>query len=385
VLDFALPSTPSLRSAFGLSDDVCPPLGLDGCAGDPELAARTRALFVRTALDNRISIARPHTAHITPASSDGMDAFRTWLLPLLQGTAATRLAGARVTSFQLNQVSDRQIAGWRSEVERLGLEDRAFAWSCDEPHFFPTYGDPEGNWPLCVAVLEEDRAAWPEARRLVTAHIQTVENHGRADLIDIMVVNVEFLDGPEGSPWFVGNQRPLYDGFLGLEDRPRELWLYSACGSHGCTRNDDPYTTGWAGGYEIDAPASQTRAMPWLAFRYDLQGLLYYDTVLQLATAWDDQYRYTGNGEGTLFYPGTPDRIGGTQAIPIESVRLKYLRDGFEDYEYLLYLRENGRGADAERIAASLFPAVFDTSRTPAEIRAARAELVELVDAITGG
>ena len=47
----------------------------------------------------------------------------------------------------------------------------------------------------------------------------------------------------------------------------KELWLYTACGSHGCSRNDDPYSLGWAG-YDIDAPASQTRAMAWLAYGY---------------------------------------------------------------------------------------------------------------------
>jgi len=44
-----------------------------------------------------------------------------------------------------------------------------------------------------------------------------------------------------------------------------------------------------------------------------------------LTTAWTDQYRFGGNGDGTLFYPGTPDRVGGTDPIPIESMRMKIL------------------------------------------------------------
>jgi len=318
VLDFALPSTTTLRSAFGLSDDACAPLGIEGCAGDPQLEARVRQLFARAALDDRVTLARPHTGRLSPASPGGAQAFRAWLLPLLDGTADTRLPGARLTTFQVNPVSDRTIAPWKSEAEAGRFVDRAFVWSCDEPYFFPDIEDPAGNWARCIDVLQQDAAAWPEVPKLVTAHIQTVLDQSVMHAIDIMVVNLEFLDGPADSPWYPGNQRPLYDAFLAQTDRPRELWLYSACGSHGCTRNDHAYTNGWAGGYQIDAPGAQTRAMPWLAFAYDADAVLYYDTILQLGSAWDDQYRYTGNGEGTLFYPGTPDRIGGSTPIPIE-------------------------------------------------------------------
>ncbi len=372
VLPFTLPSTPTLRSAFGLSDHACEALGSAGCSSDADENARLRSLFVRLALDNRITIGRPHTPLIPP----GGEPFRTWLLPFLHGTAETRLAGARLTTFQVNQVSDRNVAPWREEAEAQGFADRAFVWSCDEPHFFPTYGDPAGNWPPCIARIEQDDAAWPGVPKLVTAHIQTVERYAPTAPIDILVVNVEFLHGPEGGPWFAGDQRPLYDAWLAQGDR--ELWLYSACGSHGCTRNDDPYTRGWAGGYEIDAPAAQTRALPWLAFVYAMDGLLYYDTTLALATAWDDPYRHTGNGDGTLFYPGTPDRIGGATPIPVESIRLKNLRDGFEDYEWLEHLRAKGGGAaEALRIARAHFPAPFDTSRTDEEVQRARRELLE--------
>lgn len=40
-----------------------------------------------------------------------------------------------------------------------------------------------------------------------------------------------------------------------------------------------------------------------------------------------------GNGEGTLFYPGRPDKIGGNDHIPVSSLRLTLIREGNEDYE----------------------------------------------------
>lgn len=72
------------------------------------------------------------------------------------------------------------------------------------------YHDPAGNWALCKTELDVFDAAWPEAPKLVTAHIQTVEEHGVSGRIDIMVLNVELLDGPKGTRWFEGDQSPLY-------------------------------------------------------------------------------------------------------------------------------------------------------------------------------
>ena len=378
VLQFALPSTASLTTSFGLSDGTCEPLGLD-CAND----AAARRLFVRSALDNRVTLGHAHAHKVAPGP--GADEFRAYFLPFVQGTADTRLAGARLTAYQVNVVAERDFAGLRDEARRDGFERLAFVWSCDEPYFFPKFGDPTGNWKLCRDKLEADTATWPEARKLVTAHIQTASDNDALKLIDLLVVNIELLDGPPVTPWYPGDQRPLYDAFLADQARAKALWLYSACGSHGCVRNDDPYTVGWAGGYQIDGPATETRAMPWLAFSYDIAGLVYYDTVLQLATAWQDQYRYTGNGEGTLFYPGTPDAIGGTHAIPIESLRLKLVRDGVEDYEYLKFLADHGRGDDARRIAKALFPATYDTAKTDQALQAARLQLAALVAEVTGG
>ena len=74
-----------------------------------------------------------------------------------------------------------------------------------------------------------------------------------------------------------------------------------------------------------------------------LQGELYWGVLGQYSRVkehhdpgllWRDQWTNGANGDGNLFYPGTPDIIGGTTHIPVASLRLKYIRDGVEDYEY---------------------------------------------------
>ena len=66
---------------------------------------------------------------------------------------------------------------------------------------------------------------------------------------------------------------------------------------------------------------------------------------------------------------------------------LKLIRDGYEDYEYLSFLSEHEMDDEARTIAASLFPATFETSRTDAQLQAARKQLPRrnLASGLIGG
>jgi MYXO-CTERM domain-containing protein len=155
------------------------------------------------------------------------------------------------------------------------------------------------------------------------------------------------------------------------------------CGD-GCVTTDEAYFTGWPS-MMIDASAVQNRAMEWLSFRFDLSGELYFETTYDLPTAWDDQCDFSGNGDGTLFYPGTPDRIGGSEHIPIESIRLKLVREGMEDYELLHLLCQLGDCAYAHQVADALFPAPYQvTSVSPSQLLAARAGLADRIEELLG-
>jgi len=99
--------------------------------------------------------------------------------------------------------------------------------------------------------------------------------------------------------------------------------------------------------------------MGWIAHYYRLDGELYHNVSLALRTAWKDQYRWGGNGDGTLFYPGAPKgfrgspAIGGEHDIPIESMRLKRIRDGREDYELMRAASRSGANG-ADKVEAAL-------------------------------
>ncbi len=136
----------------------------------------------------------------------------------------------------------------------------------------------------------------------------------------------------------------------------------------------------------IDAPATQNRAMEWQAWREKVSGELYYDTsyAFSRGDAWTNQYYFYGNGDGTLFYPGTPAKIGGTSQIPIASLRLKMIREGQEDYEYLKLLSDSGDPTMADAEAAGLSPDAYTNMTDPASIDAARHRIAARIEALTG-
>jgi hypothetical protein len=94
---------------------------------------------------------------------------------------------------------------------------------------------------------------------------------------------------------------------------------------------------------------------------------------------WVNQFNFGGTGDGTLFYPGTPNRIGGQTEIPVESLRMKGIRDGMEDYELLAMAQGLGLGNQATQIAAGVFPKTYQATTSPQAIDAARAELAQLI------
>jgi hypothetical protein len=132
--------------------------------------------------------------------------------------------------------------------------------------------------------------------------------------------------------------------------------------------------------------------MGWIAYAYAATGELYYSATWSLDTAWTDQCVFGGNGEGNLFYPGRPEGyegsadsvIGGTTDIPIESLRLKRIRDGREDYEYLHELEARGQGtrprAVAERLLGDADVANRGATFAQADLDEARCELAEMLD-----
>jgi hypothetical protein len=143
-----------------------------------------------------------------------------------------------------------------------------------------------------------------------------------------------------------------------------EVWSYTAL-CQGKPGEDTPF-------WQLDYPLLNYRIPAWTSRRYGLAGLLYWTVVFWPGgDTWMNPLTYKQfNGEGSLFYPGADAAIEG----PVASMRLKALRDGLEDYEYLMLAGEAGSAK-----AASIAKSWTQWETDPAKLAAAREELAKVI------
>lgn len=135
--------------------------------------------------------------------------------------------------------------------------------------------------------------------------------------------------------------------------------------------------------WQTDFPLLHYRVPSWIAWRYGMQGLLYWGS-LSYWTIVEDPWTEPGtydlrkkgkgplyNGEGSLLYPGRDAGYEGVAA----SLRLKALRDAIEDYEYLAILERLGRGEEARKVVLPLAESFFRWNPDPGAYDEARARL----------
>jgi hypothetical protein len=369
VWPFTLPAVPSLRSAYGFYYGAIP-AGHGLSEGDAFSWLRDR--YGQMGIDHRISLS---TIDDGPSVFDHLS---TYYAGEVNGTAPTTLPGGRLTSVRYE--GPASLSQWASAARAGGWMDRLFQYTCDEPPMTCAWSD-------IPARAAQAKAADPSFRTLVTTSIQEADQNGVTSSIDLLVPVINSLDDKPGNGSSWSAQKARYDAFRGGSPL-REVWTYQSCMSHGCG-SFSSYDTGWPS-LMIDASAVRNRAMEWLSFRYGLTGELYYETAMAYShDAWANQWDFSGNGDGTLFYPGTPTMIGGQTHVPVASIRLAMIREGTEDFEYLKLLSDAGDPPLAHQIADGLFPNAYSTEASPQALMEARARIagriVELIGGTGGG
>lgn len=163
--------------------------------------------------------------------------------------------------------------------------------------------------------------------------------------------------------------------------RGKQVWLYQACFEHTSACGFQtlyPRQSGWPD-YMIDMQGMKNRMGDWVNWKLRVQGELYWGVnyAYYLSDPFQDQVIAGGNGDGTFFYPGTPERIGGKTHIPIESIRLKLKREGLEDYEYLSLLARTGNADFADQIVDQLVKSAHDWEQDPQVLYRLRERMAE--------
>jgi hypothetical protein len=152
------------------------------------------------------------------------------------------------------------------------------------------------------------------------------------------------------------------------------VWSYN-------TLVQDAYSPKW----EIDFNPVDFRIQPgFISQSLNLTGLLYWRIDKWPSDPWNNVNNagtYSSAnypGEGMLVYPGQQVGVKGVVA----SMRMKWLRDGVEDYDYVEILKELGKRDEAMEIARSVGPDWTNWTRDPAAIESARKKLGDTIDAL---
>jgi Domain of unknown function (DUF4091) len=368
VWNFALPATASLTTAFGFNT-------YQAYQGhyktwNTQRIVTLSNLYQTEALKNRISLYEndvegpqyTYNAQTHKVTNVDYTLFDTTMVPVLDGSLAKNHAEATIAQMPDANVlpgatpgpnDDQAKAFWQVVSGHFGSEGwmaKNFYYDVDEPQTAEDFATAEHRADLV-------HAANPGLKVMETTTIHA----GLIGKIDIWDPIVNELD----SPGF-----PSPSAYAARQKLGEKVWFYhsnSSLGSYGPWPN-----------FFVDRGMNDTRIFAWMAWRYQLNGFLYYSTTLnynRVPNPWTNVYFFGDNGDGTLFYPGRTDLIGGKHDIPCDSIRLKTIRAAMQDYEYMVILHNKGQDAFLNALVKKLVVKTNNWTSDPNAIEAARAQM----------
>lgn len=240
-------------------------------------------------------------------------------------------------------------------------------------HFGSMEDEPagQGTWGNVIAISAMWRKQIPEIADAIIANTDTyVAEYGvTAEFVEEVANSVrnmrrvvtsdydqnyeEYVDYWCPGWWQLNREgEDNIDTYYGDTD---EQWWY------GCNGMEDPLPN-----WYIDSKTLTHRIISWMQMQYGFEGNLYWaaDYYMQWPEGETPEDIFnTGatayaNGDGTLFYPGAMYGLD----EPIPTRRLEAIRDGMEDYEVLLMLKENyaEKGYDFENALKHLTEYLFN-------------------------
>lgn len=373
VWDFALPRVSTFQTALGSPAErmrrYYSQRAKEGKEPEPKDWDAVETQVAEEVSRHRIN-ATPPTSLLTPQKeANGSYRFTAEQVNALQKFVDTYHVNAIQTPHPRSVIEDPdaerdKLYSWLKAFDRMAKElDRPFVtfftYLKDEPNDEEEYRYVQ-KWGRAV------RAAHSVVKVLVVEQTKT-QNEKWGDLYGAVDI---------WCPLF-----PLHDEPTAAQRRAlgETIWTYTAL----CQRDPTPW-------WQIDFPLLNYRVPAWIAWRYQMRGLLYWGGMSYwsgVEDPWTDpktldrRNRVKGGkgplyqGEGVLVYPA---RAVGYDGIA-PSLRLKALRDSIEDYEYLAILERAALRAEAEKIVLPLAGSWFRWEPNPAAYTEARAKLAALI------
>lgn len=268
----------------------------------------------------------------------GFNSFRLGLKGMGGGTFYARHKGYFGGFEQGTEGYDKLFGSYLRQVQdhlgKKGWLKKAYVYWFDEPS--------KRDYPFVRSGMKYIHRFAPKLTRLIT------QNNPGPKIMDVTEISTTILGELDKAE------------ILEAKNHGYDFWSYV------CTSPKAPYINEF-----IDHKAINLRIWSWLSWDYELSGLLLWETVYwnsptvfppgHLQNPWEDpmsyvhgygspygRVQYWGNGDGRYFYP--PDRNAPESKkpdirAPVRSIRLEYIRDGIEDYEYFYLLKQKVKQA----------------------------------------
>jgi hypothetical protein len=276
----------------------------------------------------------------------GFTGYRLRLKGLGGGTFYSRRKGVfegfEQGTEEYYKLMERYLTQVQQNLEENGWLGKEYIYWFDEPN--------EKDYPF----VEETNALIKKyAPKITTFLTEHVEGQDISDVTDISCTIWHKLD---------------HEKIKKMNERGLEHWSYLCCWPK----------SPWLSEF-IDHDAVNLRMWLWASYQYKLKGILMWSTTYwnsdagspegYLQNPWEEAMSFVtgygwplgkqtiwGNGDGRLFYPLNRDPNNDTKTYvgrPVPSIRLEFLRDGIEDYEYFIMLEnavENASTKDKKLI-----------------------------------
>lgn len=376
VWDFTLPDGPTHRNHFGSFGNVARSFNVERGS---ERFKQIEMRYCRAMAEHRIN--PPIPSYLLPeVNGDGS----LNIVPQRHKALKEFIAGLHVTDFEIprsrfarlpsstlrpdyktispanKEKAQRYYRDFYKYLKDNGWEKQAYVYMLDEPNL-------RGNYEQVLVLGRLVHEAVPQLKCLVVeqTYLQDPSWPDIDPAVDIWCPLWSFIDRES-----ISNKIAHGD----------EVWSYTALvqrspryhPQYEKVRNlDPPY-------WHIDRPLTVYRIPTWINYQYDITGLLYWSTVTTVIEPWSNPafaHPRHYNGGGFLFYPGLPCGIDG----PVAGMRVKNLRDGMEDYEYLAILEKLASRKAAKEIVGIIAPNWWDFSRDGRQFLAARVKLAEQI------
>lgn len=357
VWPFDLPVVPTMRSSFWLSwRRVAEVHGFDRDAGEPDAAlSRLLEAYETMLAEHRLSIDQVRASY--PEAGSGLldraaaeKALRKHLLHRHAATIGVPIFPNWPYEDPLGrdrEKAQRYLAEWMKMLRGFGCGERGYIalGDLDEPNDEEAY-DLVRRWGAMVNEAEKKHGVRLPLMVTEQPEPDRAEWGSLAGAADIWVAHFSSVYQDLEHP---GGRRKIAQRLAAGE----EVWAYAALvqlSEEWKERHGRPevVSEGHPPVWMTDYPPMNHRILPWLMKPHGITGLAYWDVLHypEGLDPWLDAGTFRGNGsvyngDGFYIYPAGRRREG--EDRPVASMRLKWLRDAADDFDYLTLAMGRGQ------------------------------------------